>query len=415
MSSRLETNRRRFLKYLAASPVFAGAANAYAVGGGLSPTDASPFSFEEGDLRIWDEELRNTAIKSPAEALDLFDLELAARRAQAPAHWGFMATGTDSNATLKANRADFQKVGLVPRRMKGPIAVDTALKTTLFGEQYDSPIFTCPAGPPTMFDKNGNEALSKATYATNNMQMLSIFGLENAAKATGGRIPWAQWYSQPDNEVNFKAFKKAEDVGAKVLVLTIDIIGLRKVETFERLRRSDGRKCIECHDTPLGGNPGTSAILAMKHDYDWDYIRRVKDNTKMKVVLKGIMAPEDGALAVKHGVDGVFVSNHGGRSEDFGVSTISMLPEVVKAVNGKATVFLDGGIRRGVDVCKALAMGANAVGIGRPWFWGLGSFGEAGVRRVYELLRTETMFGLHQAGAATVKDLSSISIRRIKA
>ena len=410
-----DKSRRKFLRYLAASPLLAGAAKEAMAGSALSPTDASPFSIEEGDLRIWDDELRNTAIKTPAEALDLFDLELAARRAQAPAHWGFMATGVDANATLKANRADFQKVGLVPRRMKGVLATEASLKTTLFGEQFDSPIFTCPAGPPTMFDKNGNEALAKGTAATNNMQMLSIYGLEAAAKATGGKVPWAQWYSSPDLEKNFAAFKKAEDVGAKVLVLTIDIIGVRKVETFERLRRSDMRKCIECHDTPLGGNPGTSTILSMKHDYDWDFIRRVKDKTKMKVVLKGIMAPEDGALAAKYGVDGVFVSNHGGRAEDLGVSTISMLPEVAKAVNGKATILFDGGIRRGADVTKALALGATAVGIGRPWFWGLGAFGEPGVRRVYELLRTETLFAMQQAGSATMRDLSTLQVRHIKA
>ena len=411
---RKTASRRRFLNYLAASPVFAGMAHsALAASGGLSPTDASPFSIEEGDLRIWDNELRNAAIKSPAEALDLFDIELAARRAVAPSHWGFMTTGTDANMTLRANRADFQKVGLVPRRMRGPIATTDSLKTTILGQQFDSPIFACPCGGAKAFDNNGPEALAKATAATNNLQMLAIGGLEDAAKATGGKIPWAQFYCQPDWDTNAKAFKKAEDVGAKVLVLTIDIIGMRKVATAERLRRSDGRKCIECHDTPMGGGNGTSAILAMKHDYDWDFIRRVKDTTKMKLVLKGIMSPEDGALAVKYGVDGVFVSNHGGRSEDFGVSTISMLPEVVKAVNGKAAVLLDGGIRRGVDVAKAMAMGATAVGIGRPWHWGLGSFGEAGVRRVFELLRTETLFALHQAGAATLKDLSPAMIRRL--
>jgi 4-hydroxymandelate oxidase len=409
--TRAQSHRRRFLQYLAASPIFAGASGSAFAASALSPTDRSSYNLEEGDLRIWDEELRDAAIKTPAEALDLFDLELAARRAQAPAHWGFISTGVDGNSTLRANRADFLKFGLLQRRMRGPISED--LKTTLFGETFDSPIFACPAGGATMVDSKGPEGLARGTAATNNLQMLSIGGLEAAAKATGGRVPWAQYYCIPDWDKNLTAFKRAEDIGAKVLVLTIDIIGVRKEVTGQRLRRSDGRKCIECHDTPAGGGGGAAIIPRFKRDYDWDFIRRVKDSTKMKLVLKGIMSPEDGALAVKYGVDGVFVSNHGGRSDDFGISSISMLPEIAKAVNGKAVIFFDGGIRRGVDVVKAIAMGATAVGIGRPWLWGLGSFGEAGVRRVFEILRTETIMSMQQSGAGSLKGLTPSMIRRL--
>ena len=407
--ARPQANRRRFLQYLAASPVFAGMANSALAASTGSPTDTPFYSMADGDFRVWDEELRDAVIRAPGDALDLFDLELAARRAQAPAHWGFVATGVDGNSTLRANRADFLKFGLLQRRMRGAIGED--LKTTLFGETFDSPIFACPAGGAKMLDPNGPDALAKATAATNNLQMLSIGGPEAAVKVNGGKVPWAQYYCLPDWDTNLKAFKRAEDIGAKVLVLTIDIIGVRKEVTGLRLRRSDNRKCIDCHDTPAGGGSAATAIMRFKRDYDWDFIRRVKDSTKMRLVLKGIMSAEDAALAVKHGVDGVFVSNHGGRSDDFGISSISMLPEVAKAVNGKATIFLDGGIRRGVDAVKAIAMGASAVGIGRPWHWGLGSFGEAGVRRVFEILRTETIMSMQQAGARTLKDLTPAMIR----
>ena len=138
---------------------------------------------------------------------------------------------------------------------------------------------------------------------------------------------------------------------------------------------------------------------------DWNLVRRLRDSTKMKVVLKGILAPEDAALCVKYGFDGLIVSNHGGRAGDFGLSSIAALPGVVEVVKGKIPILMDSGFRRGMDVIKALALGADAVGIGRPYLWGLGAFGQPGVERVLEILRTETLVAMAQVGASTIKDL----------
>lgn len=396
----IQTNRRLFLQYLSASPLFIGLASP-AGAGQSSPADA-PFSLEEGDLRIWDMDLRAEPIRTPDEALDLFDLELAAQRAQPPAHFGFVATGVDGNATLKANNADFQKFGLIPRRMAGPFPGD--MTTTIFGESFASPIFTCPAGA-AWFDATNEAALAKVTAANNHLQVIGASKVEAAAKANGGKVPWTQMYCDTDFDKNVRTIKEMEDLGSKVLVVTVDIIGLRKSVMYERIRRAD--RMI----TDYVGRGSTGAT--MKHDFDWDFMRRLKEKTKMKIIPKGIMSSEDAALCVKHGMDGVFVSNHGGRADDFGISTISMLPEIVEAVNGKIPIFLDGGIRRGVDVAKAIAMGATMVGIGRPWLWGLGAFGEAGVARVLELLRTETQYTMQQAGADTLKDLSPSMIRKL--
>jgi isopentenyl diphosphate isomerase/L-lactate dehydrogenase-like FMN-dependent dehydrogenase len=144
----------------------------------------------------------------------------------------------------------------------------------------------------------------------------------------------------------------------------------------------------------------------------WDFIKRLRDVTKMKIVLKGILTAEDAALAVQHGADGIIVSNHGGRGEDNGRGAIDALPEVVEAVKGRMPIMIDSGFRRGTDVVKALAMGARAVCIGRPYLWGLGAFGQAGVERVLELLRIETSAAMQQCGVRSIKELNPSFVRR---
>src|SRR4029077_20460488 len=145
---------------------------------------------------------------------------------------------------------------------------------------------------------------------------------------------------------------------------------------------------------------------------DWDFVKRLRDTTKMKVVLKGILTAEDAELAVKNGIDGVLVSNHGARSEDSGRATIDVLPEVLDGTKGKITVIVDSGFRRGTDIAKAISMGAHAVGVGRPYLWGLGAFGEPGVAKVMEILRTEFQVAMAQSGIRTVKEFNPAFVRK---
>jgi isopentenyl diphosphate isomerase/L-lactate dehydrogenase-like FMN-dependent dehydrogenase len=144
----------------------------------------------------------------------------------------------------------------------------------------------------------------------------------------------------------------------------------------------------------------------------WDFFKRLRDVTKMKIVIKGILAYEDAVIAADNGIDAIIVSNHGARSEDSGRSTIDALPEIVEAVKGRMPILVDSGFRRGSDVIKALCMGATACGIGRPYIWGLGAFGQAGVERVLELMRIETLAMMQQMGAPTIKDLKPAMVRR---
>ena len=144
----------------------------------------------------------------------------------------------------------------------------------------------------------------------------------------------------------------------------------------------------------------------------WDFIKRLKDHTSMKVLVKGIVTSEDAALAVEHGVDGLIVSNHGGRAEESSLSTIEVLPEVVDAVNGRVPVLIDSGFRRGTDIFKALALGASAVGIGRPYIWGLASFGQEGVEMVLTILRKELELAMRLAGATSIAGIDRSFVRK---
>ena len=159
----------------------------------------------------------------------------------------------------------------------------------------------------------------------------------------------------------------------------------------------------------------TGLTNTLSSSMTWDFLKRLRDTTKMKIVIKGILAHEDAKIAADTGIDGIIVSNHGARSEDSGRSTIDALPEILAAVGGRMPVLVDSGFRRGTDIIKALAMGAKGVCIGRPYVWGLGAFGQAGVERVFELLRLELRVAMQQVGAPTIKDLVPAMVRRVPA
>jgi len=197
-----------------------------------------------------------------------------------------------------------------------------------------------------------------------------------------------------------------------VLVWTIDLLGGRNLETAERGRRADTGDCTACHSTARGGR--SIAELTMFTGLEaamnpaaatWEYVDRLKKLTRMKLVLKGIETREDARLAREHGVDAIIVSNHGGRALETNRSTIEDLSEVVDGAGPTVPVLVDGGFRRGTDIFKALALGARAVGIGRPYLWGLSAFGQQGVERVIDILRAELQLTMRQCGAPSVRQI----------
>jgi 4-hydroxymandelate oxidase len=409
------TSRRRFLQYCAASPLLASSAFSASA---LEAPSKLP------DPMMWAPPGSIDVIKTPKEAINVFDFEPVARANVPPAHFGYMASGIDDEVTLRANREDFKKFQLMPHRLVDVSKIDTSIE--LFGTKYDSPIFVCPTGANQFFNPEGELAVARAARAGNHLQVLSTssnFSVDDVTKARGAPI-WFQLYASPSFEVAKALIKRADGAGCPVMMVTVDRVAGRNQETLFRLMKSDTRECSGCHDR------STFASRALRrHNYDgidlssikgagessnldWDSVKRMRDLTKMKIMLKGVITADDAELAVQNGIDGILVSNHGGRGEDNGRSTIDALPEIVAAVKGRMPVIVDSGFRRGTDVVKALAMGAQAVGIGRPYLWGLGAFGQEGVERVLEIVRTETRADMQQCGARSVKDLNASYVRR---
>jgi isopentenyl diphosphate isomerase/L-lactate dehydrogenase-like FMN-dependent dehydrogenase len=246
--------------------------------------------------------------------------------------------------------------------------------------------------------------------------------VEEVAAARGAPV-WYQLYATNKWDVAKAFVTRAEKAGCPVVAVTVDRSGGRNQETLLRLQRTDSRNCDTCHDrSSLQANLRRRSMYegvdvgGLSHTQSssmtWDYLRRLRDTTRMKIVLKGILAHEDATLAVQNGMDGIIVSNHGARSEDSGRSTIDALPEILEAVKGRMPVLVDSGFRRGTDVAKALCMGAQAVCIGRPYIWGLGAFGQPGVERVLEIMRIELHAIMQQLGAPSIKQMTPAMVRR---
>ena len=398
--------RREFMKFLAASPLFLSL-----------PSIAEALSQAATPQAV------DAALASAADALDVFDFEVMAKRSVPPAHWGYMATGVDGENTLRANAAGFSRYQLRVRRFVDVSQVD--MSTTLFGQTFASPVVICPVGSQRAFHGEGELAVARAAQARRQLQILSTqssTAIEDVAKARGGGL-WYQLYTTSSFDVTTRMVKRAEAAGCPVVAVTVDLPGGRNTETDARMAKLDSRTCATCHGAAgPGGNARAAGTKPMFQGLDmqgvtltsasltWDFVKRLKGVTSMKVVIKGLESGEDAALAVASGADGIIVSNHGGRATETGRPTIDALPEVIQGAGGRIPVLLDGGVRRGTDVFKALALGASAVGIGRPYIWGLASFGQAGVDRVLQILNTELRLAMVGCGTVSIKDITAKSV-----
>jgi isopentenyl diphosphate isomerase/L-lactate dehydrogenase-like FMN-dependent dehydrogenase len=360
----------------------------------------------------------DTLITSPEQALDVFDFERLARSKLPPAHFGYLATGVDGDATLAANSAGFQRYSLRVRRLVGVGTPDMSVK--LFDRTWPSPIVIDPVGSQRAFHPDGETGTAKAAASRQALQVLSTVsstGVEDVNAARGEPV-WYQLYPTDQWTVTEALVRRAEAAGCPALALTVDLAGGSNRVTLARSLRHDTRDCTACHTTSrtqltgfIAGKPMFRDIDISKvedltpADMNWAFFDRLRAAWKRKLLIKGIVTREDAELAVEHGADGLFCSNHGGRGEDSGRAAIESLPEVVAGTRGRVPVIVDGGIRRGSDIFKALALGANAVAIGRPYIWGLASFGQAGVERVIDLLRAELAVNMRQAGTASIAEI----------
>jgi 4-hydroxymandelate oxidase len=409
--------RRKFLGFLAGSPLLGTSVGMAGMTALLSSTSDRAFAQSYDVLRGDAQKLGpDGVIVSPSQALNVFDFEPAAKKALegAPAHFGYLASGVDDDWTLQANREAFSDYNIRVRRLIDARKVDTKIK--ILGETWDSPIFLCPVSSQAAFNPVERElGVARAAGKRGHQMILSTVGnstIEECGKEHGSPI-WYMLYPTDDWNVTQALVKRAEAAGAPAIVLTVDRQGGRNTETLFRMRFNDSRPCAVCHKPgafanevvrkPMFAGLDTSHVTNLYGTgMTWEFVDRLRGTVKGKLVLKGIMTGDDASEALRHGVDAIIVSNHGGRAEASGQSTLGVLPEVVRAVNGRVPVMIDGGVRRGTDVFKALALGASAVGIGRPYCWGLAAFGQPGVERVLELVDDEFVIIMRQAGTLQV-------------
>lgn len=422
--------RRRFLRMLAASPLLAGSR---LFGGSLSSLLGINAIKKEDTVFAVLETLQQSqdVISSPDQAFDVTDFEPAARKALPPAHFGYLATGVDEDGTIRANREGYSRIQIRPRRLVDVEKIDMSVR--LFGTTWSSPIVISPVSSQKAFHPEGDIAVARAAHAKDHLQILSTAATSSIedVRAARGVPVWQQLYPTNVWEVGRAIVKRAEKAGSPAIVLTVDLQEGSNRETLFRAQIADKRECSACHpsaysgyarERPRAGSGGFAQYAARKSMFDgldlsrvtathpanmdWEFVKRLRDTVTVKLLLKGIVTREDAHLAVEHGVDGLIVSNHGGRAEETLRPTIESLPEVVEGASGKIPVLVDGGIRRGTDIFKALGLGATAVGIGRPEAWGLAAFGQPGVEAVLEMLRRELRTIMRQAGTISVDKIT---------
>ena len=383
-------SRRKFLQFLAASPAVCLANQAS--GQNLADIYAPK------------------AIGKASDAVNVFDFHEVVKETLQAGHYTYMAVGADDGGTVRANREGFQRLQLRIRRLADVSNIDTSVE--LFGERYPIPILIAPCGSHKAFHPDGELAVARAAKSRGVVQMLSTVastGVEDV-NAARGRPVWYQLYPDERWDANEALVKRVERAGCPVLVLTVDNI-IRNRDALERFRRNSNPECQACHAKGSGVIPTKPMFVGLPERtgsrlfMDWDFVDRLKNTTSMKLILKGIVTAEDASLALEYGVDGVIVSNHGGRAEDSGRSTIESLPEVVDAIDGRLPIIVDGGFRRGTDIIKALAIGADAIAIGRPYLWGLGAFGQEGVETVLDILKRELEIVMRQASTTRIDEI----------
>lgn len=392
-------DRRRLIKYLASSPLLAaGIVNPW--WRKVKANDSFETLIARNDF--YKDEL-NKLITSADKAINVFDFERVAEAKLPPAHYGYIATGVDGNETMKANREAISNIQLRARRLVDFSRFDMSVE--LFGETWPSPIALAPVSSQANMHHEGDIATGLACGETKTLQIHSTFSskpIEDVI-AANGRAVWFQLYAAKNWDTTLKMVKRAEAAGCKVLVLTIDMYGGFNRETLSRFIAADNRDCKACHTKRHFEKPMTAGMNYQFGEYlTWDFVKRLKDSTKMKLVIKGVVTAEDARLSIESGADGILVSNHGGRAAETGRASIESLPEVANEINGSVPLLIDSGFRRGTDVFKALALGADAICIGRPYLWGLAAFGSEGVKGVINIMRAELELIMKKAGAVQI-------------
>jgi isopentenyl diphosphate isomerase/L-lactate dehydrogenase-like FMN-dependent dehydrogenase len=314
--------------------------------------------------------------------------------------YDYYAGGAGSEWTLRENRAAFDRWILRPRVLVGAEERDTS--TEVVGTPISLPVIAGPWAFQGLAHPDGEVAVARAAAAAGTISVFSSTSshrIEAVAAATRGR-KWFQLYVHQDRDFTRDTLRRAREAGFEAIVFTADAPYLGK---RERDRRNVLQLPVEARGQELDLDPAIS----------WDDLAWIREDAPIPLLIKGILTAEDARIAVEHGVDGIVVSNHGGRQLDGSPAALDALVEVVEAVEGRCEVLMDGGIRRGTDVLKAVALGARAVLVARPVAWGLAAAGEAGVAHVVEILREELDLAMALCGCRSIRDVSSALVRPV--
>ncbi|KMN39390.1 MULTISPECIES: alpha-hydroxy acid oxidase [Lysinibacillus] len=372
----------------------------------------------DGDLL-----LKNITAQAPFP-ICFADLEKAVAEKIEAGPFGYIRSGAGGEQTLRNNRAAFEKYSIVPRFLNDVSNVDTSVH--LFGKTYPTPLLFAPVGMNGMVHDEGELAVARAAQFLNIpyiQSTVSTFALEEVAQAAPSATKWFQLYWSTNEEIAFSMAARAEEAGFEAIVLTVDtvMLGWREEDVrnqFSPLKLGYARGNYmndPVFTATLPDDSFESYVQGVLQNVfhptlNWEHVRELKKHTNLPILLKGILHPEDAKHAIDNGIDGIIVSNHGGRQLDGVIGSLDALPAIVKVVNGQIPIILDSGVYRGMDALKALALGANAVAIGRPFVYGLALEGQQGVEKVMTNLYDELKVSIALAGATSVKGLRNITL-----
>lgn len=350
-----------------------------------------------------------------SEAVSVFDLEARARERLAAQAFDYYASGAHDEVTLRENRAAFERILLRYR-----VLVDVSrreLATTVLGQSVSMPLLVAPTAFHKMAHPDGELATVRAAGAAGTVMILSTLSntaVEDVVENSQGPV-WFQLYVYKDREATRDLVARAEEAGARALVLTVDapLLGCRERDVRNRFALPEGLRVENLLGSrqqvarpELGSGLARYFVELIDQALVFSDLEWLASITRLPLVVKGVVRGDDAARAIEHGAKAVVVSNHGGRQLDTAPATIDVLAEIAGAIDGRAEIFMDGGVRRGTDVIKALALGARAVLVGRPILWGLACGGEAGVARALEILRGELDLAMALCGCATLADVT---------
>jgi len=338
--------------------------------------------------------------------ITLRDFEEAARERLDPVYFDYVSGGARDEVTLRANEAGFARLGLLPRMLRGN--EKRPMETALLNSRASMPVVLSPTAFHKLMTPEGERATARAAAAADTIlitSMAATVAVEDVVaasrEAAGDAAPdvWFQLYIQPRMDVTEALADRAARAGAAALVVTVDSPVLGASDRNERNGFHDLPAGMRCENMRGLAGDGNVRSIEMSAAMSWEHVDRLREMTDLPIVAKGVLHADDALIALDHGADAIMLSNHGGRQLDGVPATIDLLPSMVRAVAGRVPLLFDGGIRRGADVVKALALGATAVGIGRPVMWGLAVGGQDGASRVLEILRAELDHTLALCGA----------------